>query len=169
MRNRFMLALMLAALAGSHAARATQPAARPAPALVVDGDVTKPLSLTSAALKSLPRTKVEVKTAKGTMNVYEGVLVGELLKGAGVPLGQMRGGVVASYAIASAADGYQAVFALAELDPAFTSNDIIVADVVDGKPLSERDGPLRLVAPKDLMASRSVRLLRRLQIVRLQK
>jgi DMSO/TMAO reductase YedYZ molybdopterin-dependent catalytic subunit len=160
---------MLAAAAGSHAAWAAQPAARPAPALVVDGDVTKPLSLTSAELKSLPRTKVEVKTAKGTSNVYEGVLVGELLKTAGVPLGQMRAGVVSSYAIASAADGYQAVFAVAELDPAFTTSDVIVADVVDGKPLSERDGPLRLVAPKDLMASRSVRMLRRIQIVRLAK
>jgi hypothetical protein len=112
---------------------------------------------------------VEVKTGKGTINVYEGVLVGELLKVAGVPLGQMRGGVVASYAVASAADGYQAVFAVAELDPAFTSSGVIVADVADGKPLSERDGPLRLVAPKDLMASRSVRMLRRIQIVRLAK
>jgi hypothetical protein len=169
MRNRFVLALMLAASAGLYAAATAQPAARPAPALVVDGDVTKPLSLTAAEWKSLPRTKVEVKTGKGTINVYEGVLVGELLKVAGVPLGQMRGGVVASYAVASAADGYQAVFAVAELDPAFTSSGVIVADVADGKPLSERDGPLRLVAPKDLMASRSVRMLRRIQIVRLAK
>ncbi len=168
MHNRFVLALMLTAWAGSLGASATQPAAGSA-ALVVDGDVTKPLSLTSAELKALPRTKVEVKTENGTINVYEGVLAGELLKIAGLPLGQMRGGVVASYAIASAADGYQAVFAVAELDPGFTSSTVIVADIVDGKPLPERQGPLRLVAPKDLMGSRSVRGLRRLQIVRLPK
>jgi DMSO/TMAO reductase YedYZ molybdopterin-dependent catalytic subunit len=168
MRNRFVLALALTALAGSYAAGAPQPSPG-SPALVVDGDVTKPLSLTAAELKSFPRTKVEVKTEKGTINVYEGVLVGELLKRAGLALGQMRGGVVASYAIASAADGYQAVFAVAELDPAFTGSDVIVADSVDGKPLSARDGPLRLVPPKDLMASRSVRTLRRIQIVRLTK
>jgi DMSO/TMAO reductase YedYZ molybdopterin-dependent catalytic subunit len=169
MRTRFVVALLLAVSAGSHAARAAQPAARPVPVLIVDGDVTKPLSLLSADLKSLPLVKVEAKAAKGTSNVYEGVLVGELLKAAGVPLGQMRAGVVSSYAVASAADGYQAVFAVAELDPAFTSSDVIVADAVDGKPLSERDGPLRLVAPKDLMASRSVRSLRRIQVVRLAK
>jgi DMSO/TMAO reductase YedYZ molybdopterin-dependent catalytic subunit len=166
--NRFVLALVLTAWAGAHGASATQPAAGSA-ALVVAGDVAKPLSLTSAELKALPRTKVEVKAENGTTNLYEGVLAGELLKMAGLPLGQMRGGVVASYAIASAADGYQAVFAVAELDPGFTSSDVIVADVVDGQPLSERQGPLRLVAPKDLMGSRSVRMLRRIQIVRLSK
>jgi DMSO/TMAO reductase YedYZ molybdopterin-dependent catalytic subunit len=101
--------------------------------------------------------------------VYEGVLASELLKMAGMPLGQMRGGVVSSYAIASAADGYPAVFAVAELDPGFTSSNVIIVDVVDGKPLPERQGPLRLVAPKDLMGSRSVRMLRRIQIVRLAK
>ena len=55
-RNRFVLALMLTTWAGSHGASATQPAAGSA-ALVVDGDVTKPLSLTSAELKALPRTR----------------------------------------------------------------------------------------------------------------
>ena len=169
MRNRLAPALMLVALVGSHVTGTTQPTTLSGPALVVDGDVAKPLSLTSAELKALPRTKVEVKAENGTMNVYEGVLAGELLKLAGVPLGQMRGGVVASYAVASAVDGYQAVFAVAELDPGFTSSNVIVADVVDGKPLSDRQGPLRLVAPKDLIASRSVRMLRRIQIVQLTK
>ena len=170
MRTRFVLAAALTAWAGSQSGMAMQPAATGSQAvLVVDGDVAKPLSLSLAALKSLPRTKVEVKAENGTINVYEGVLAAELLKVAGLPLGQMRGGVVASYAIASGTDGYQAVFAVAELDPGFTSSDVIVADVVDGKPISERQGPLRLVAPKDLMGSRSVRMLRRIQIVRLPK
>ena len=168
MRHRLFLIMMLAAWAGTHSVSAMQPAANSA-ALIVDGDVTKPLSLTTAEFKSLPRTKVEVKSEKGTVNVYEGVLASELLKIAGVPLGQMRSGVVASYAIASAADGYQAVFSVAELDPGFTASQVIVADTVDGKPLPDRQGPLRLVAPQDLMGSRSVRTLRRIQIVRLAK
>jgi len=163
-----ILILMLTAWAGTHGVSAMQAAAGSA-ALVVDGDVTKPLSLTAAEFKSLPRTKVEVKGENGTVNVYEGVLASELLKIAGVPLGQMRGGVVASYAIASAVDGYQAVFSVAELDPGFTTSNVIVADMVDGKPLPERQGPLRLVAPEDLMGSRAVRMLRRIQIVRLAK
>ena len=127
MRNRLVLVLVLTAWAGSHGVSAMQ-AAGGAAALVVDGDVTKPLALTAAELKMLPRSKVEVKAENGTVNVYEGVLASDLLKMAGVPLGQMRSGVVASYAIASAGDGYQAVFAVAELDPAFTKSDVIVAD-----------------------------------------
>ena len=128
------------------------------------------VSLAPADLKSLPRTRVEVKTEDGTTNVYEGVLVGELLKRAGVPLGaELRGNAVASYVVASASDGYQVVFSLAELDPAFTSNDIIVADTIDGKPLFAYQGPLRIVAPKDSRAARSIRMLEKLEVVRLRK
>jgi hypothetical protein len=49
------------------------------------------------------------------------------------------------------------VFSLAELDPGFTSNDIIVADTIDGKPLFEYQGPLRIVAPHDKRGARSIR------------
>ena len=101
---------------------------------------------------------------------YEGVLVGEILKRAGAPLGaDMRGPAVATYVLASAPDGFQVVFSLAELDPAFTSNDIIVADTVDGKPLEASQGPLRIIAPKDSRRSRSIRMLQRLEVVRLRK
>lgn len=146
---------------------ATAPAA--ASTLTVSGDVATPLSLTPADLKTLPRKKVEVKTEDGTVNVYEGVLVGELLRMAGVPLGgQLRGNMVSSYVLASASDGYQALFAIAELDPAFTAEDILVADTIDGKPLFAYQGPLRLVAPKDLRGARSVRMLQTLEVVRLR-
>jgi hypothetical protein len=98
------------------------------------------------------------------------VLVGELLKTASAPLGaDLRGNAVASYVIASASDGYQVVFSLAELDPAFTSNDIIVADTIDGKPLFAYQGPFRIVAPKDLRGARSIRMLQRIEVVRLRK
>ncbi len=149
--------------------RAQTPTAAPA-MLTIAGDVTKPLSFTPAEFKALPRKKVEVKTEDGTVNVYEGVLAGDLLKLAGVPLGgQMHGNMVASYVLASASDGYQALFAIAELDPAFTAEDILVADTVDGKPLFDYQGPFRLVAPKDLRGARSVRMLQKLEVVRLRK
>ena len=70
---------------------------------------------------------------------------------------ELRGNAIASYVVASATDGYQVVFSLAELDPGFTSNDIIVADTIDGKPLFAYQGPLRIVAPKDARAARSIR------------
>jgi DMSO/TMAO reductase YedYZ molybdopterin-dependent catalytic subunit len=147
----------------------TEGAAQGTP-LVVDGDVARPLSLTPADLKSLPRARIEVKAEKGITNIYQGVLASELLKSAGMALGaHTKGGAVAAYVVATAADGYQAVFSIAELDPAFMASEVMVADTVDGKPLADRQGPLRLVAPKDLHGSRSVRMLQRLQVVRLRK
>src|SRR5262245_57129572 len=148
----------------------TPPSSSAAAALAVNGDVGATLSLTPSDLKSMPRTHVEVKEEDGHTSSYEGVLVGEILKRAGVPLGgQLRGDAVATYVVASATDGYQVVFSIGELDPGLTGNDIIVADTVDGKPLFEYQGPLRIVAPKDTRGARSVRMLTRLEVVRLKK
>jgi DMSO/TMAO reductase YedYZ molybdopterin-dependent catalytic subunit len=89
---------------------------------------------------------------------------------AGVTLGEkLRGKELATYVVASATDGYQVVFSLAELDPAFIANDVIVADTVDGQPIPRDPGPLRLVVPKESRAARSVRMLERLAVVRLRK
>jgi DMSO/TMAO reductase YedYZ molybdopterin-dependent catalytic subunit len=180
------MAIVAAGSTGAQAPSAQAPSAPPAPAapsaqsasaaaastantLVVGGDVATPLSLTTAEIKAMPRTKVEVKD-EGRTVVYEGVLVGEILTRAGAPLGAaLRGDAIASYVLARAADGYQVVFSLAELDPAFTSNDIIVADTIDGKPLFAYQGALRIVAPKDARGARSIRMLQRLEVVRLKK
>jgi DMSO/TMAO reductase YedYZ molybdopterin-dependent catalytic subunit len=146
---------------------AAQPAARPSePALSVTGAVNTRLSLSLADLKGLPRKTVQVKADDGTSRTWEGVPASELLKQAGVVLGQMRGNGLVSYVLASASDGYQVVFSVGEIDPAFGSSDIIVADALDGQPLSAEQGPLRLVVPKDVRNSRSLRQLRRLEIVR---
>jgi DMSO/TMAO reductase YedYZ molybdopterin-dependent catalytic subunit len=138
-------------------------------ALAVAGDVPTPLMLSATDLKALPRTKVEV-TDEGRVVTYEGVLVGEILKKAGVALGaDLRGDAVATYVTASAADGYRVVFSLPELDNGFTSNDILVADTIDGQPLFAYQGPWRIVAPKDLRGARSIRMLERLEVVRLRR
>jgi DMSO/TMAO reductase YedYZ molybdopterin-dependent catalytic subunit len=137
--------------------------------LVVGGDVTQPLTLKPSDLKSMPRTKVTV-SEQGKEIGYEGVLVGELLKRAGAPVGRdLSGKAVATYVQASAKDGYVVVFSLAELDPGFTSNDIIVADTIDGKPLFDYQGPLRIVAPHDKRGARSIRMLQKIEVVRLAK
>ena len=165
------IVLALAGAVATHAVRlrAAQNETTGTALLTVAGDVKNPLSLTMADLKAMPRTRTEVKEDSRTV-VYEGVLVGEILKRAGAPVGpDLRGGAVASYVVASASDGYRAVFSLAELDPGITSNDIVVADTVDGKSLFAYQGPLRIVAPKDSRAARSVRMLQRLDVVRLAK
>jgi hypothetical protein len=138
--------------------------------IAIAGDVTQAMTISLADLKTMPRTTVTIEEEDGKQTHYEGVLLGELLRRAGAPVGRdlMQNGV-ASYVKAIARDGFQAVFSLAELDPSFTSNDIIVADSVEGKPLVDSQGPLRIIAPKDKRGSRRVRMLERVEVVRLVK
>jgi hypothetical protein len=151
------------------AAQVPAPAAPP-PTLKIGGDVRTALALSPAELKAMPRTTVEVKDEDGRVVKYEGVLVGELLRRAGATLGtEMRGNAVTTYVLASASDGYQVLFSLAELDPAMTGSEIIVADTIDGKPLFGYQGPLRIVSPKDARPARSIRMLQGLDVVRLKK
>ena len=98
------------------------------------------------------------------------MLVGEILKRAGATLGgDLRGNALTTYVLATAGDGYQALFSLAELDPAFGGSQVIVADTIDGKPLFAYQGPFRIVSPRDTRGARSIRMLQRLEVVRLKK
>jgi DMSO/TMAO reductase YedYZ molybdopterin-dependent catalytic subunit len=161
---------LMSSLAAVGPARAQETATTASDAtLVVSGDVTQPLTIKPADLKAMPRTTVTVSDEGRQIN-YEGVLVGELLKRAGAPVGRdLSGKAVATYVRVSAKDGYQVVFSLAELDPGFTPNDIIVADTIDGKPLFDYQGPFRIVAPHDKRGARSIRMLQRIEVVRLVK
>jgi DMSO/TMAO reductase YedYZ molybdopterin-dependent catalytic subunit len=143
-------------------------AQQPAPSIQVTGAVEQPLTLTADDLAKMPRATVKVTGEKDV--VYEGVLVHEILKRAGVPAGEaLRGRALTSYVIAEAQDGYQVVFSLAELDPSFVDNEILLADTADGKPLSGAQGRFRLIVPKDKPGARAVRMLTKLEVVQLRK
>jgi DMSO/TMAO reductase YedYZ molybdopterin-dependent catalytic subunit len=138
-------------------------------ALTIDGDIPQPLTLTKADLAKMPRTTVTLSD-QGTDTVYEGVLLYDVLKRAGAPLDkQLMGKALATYVLAEARDGYQVVYALAEIDPAFTDNQILVADTANGKPLFQYQGPFRLVLPHEKKGARSIRMLEKLTVVRLRK
>jgi hypothetical protein len=169
-RSRPYAACVLLLCGSTLASAQATPQGTAAPTLSIAGDVRTPISITPAELKAMPRTGAEVKDEDGRTVKYEGVLVGELLKRAGATLGgEMRGNAMTTYVLASASDGYQVLFSLAELDPAFTGSDIIVADTIDGKPLFAYQGPFRIVSPRDARSSRSIRMLQRLDVVRLKK
>ena len=65
-----------------------------------------------------------------------------------------------------AADGYRAVFALPELDSAFTGGLVLLADRVDGRPLPAGVGPLRLVVPDERRHGRWVRQVIAVRVLR---
>ena len=136
--------------------------------LTIDGDVEHPLSVSLNDLASLPRRTVRVKNEhSGQEEVYQGVLLAELLKRAGVPQDQqMRGEALTTCVRAQGADGYSVVFSLPELDSSIQDSDVLVADTINGQPLSDRLGPLRLVASHDKRAARWVRMLRSVTVIR---
>ncbi len=138
--------------------------------LVVVVETAKPMILKPGDLATMPRTSVTVKQPDGRGVTHQGVLMAELLKRAGAPLGKaLRGDAMASYVVATATDGYRVLFSLAELDPEFTGSEIIVADRTNGQPLLADQGPIRIVVPKDLAGARSIRMLERIEVVRLAK
>jgi len=144
-----------------------QAAAGPAATLTVTGAVHDSLALTIDALAKLPRMTVTVHEG-GTDVKYDGVLLAELMKRAGAPSGAtLRGKALASYLLAEGQDAYRVVFALAECDPDFSDNPILVADTRDGHPLVDPQGPFRLIAPRDKRPARSVRMLAKLTVVQL--
>lgn len=138
-------------------------------ALTIGGDVPRPLTVGVADLRAMPRTTITV-IQEGRRAVYEGVALAELLGRAGAPLGKALSGPALALAIlATAADGYQVTFALADADAATTAGDLLVADTMDGLPLPVSAGPMRLVAPHDSRPARSVRMLERIDVVRVRR
>jgi hypothetical protein len=131
--------------------------------------VKQALALTADDLSRMPRASVKT-TNNAIQTVYEGVWLHEVLKRAGVPQGAaLRGKALTSYVLAEAQDGYQVLFSLGELDPAFIDNEFLLADTANGQPLFGAQGRFRLVAPKDRQGSRSVRMLNKLEVVQLRK
>jgi len=134
--------------------------------LKIGGAVSTPLTLTIADLKKMPRTSLHVENSHDkTSEVYEGVLLAELLHRAGAPHGeQIRGPVMTTYVIAEATDGYRVLFALAELDADFMNSEVLVADTLGGAPIHAKRGPIRLVAPHDKRPARWVRMLKSISV-----
>jgi len=135
----------------------------------VSGAVTQPVALSLQDLSAMPRTKVTAKEHNSTAT-HEGVTLTAILQKAGAPMGKLlRGEAMASYVVVTAHDGYRVVFALPELDPDFTdaSQQIILADTVDGKPLSDKQGPVRIVVPQEKKGARWIRMVETIEVVNL--
>jgi DMSO/TMAO reductase YedYZ molybdopterin-dependent catalytic subunit len=135
--------------------------------LAIGGDVATPLSLSVADLGGFPRKTITVMNEHtGKEETYQGVPVAELLKRAGVAQGSaLRGAALATYIVAEGEDGYRVVFSLAELDSGIQDADVLVADTMDGGPIHDKLGPLRLIAPHEKRPARWVRMLRSVTVV----
>jgi len=101
---------------------------------------------------------VRAKDHNGKESVFEGIALVELLKLSGVQFGEaLRGKKLQEFLVVEAADGYRAVFALPELDPAFNNRTIILADRRDGVKLADKEGPWQIIVPGEKRQARWVR------------
>ncbi len=137
------------------------------PFFTVEGEVLRPLKLTEEDLAmSFDEIILKTKGMDSQELTFKGVLLAAILDSAGVTLGRdLRGENLVKYILVSAADGYEVIFSLPEIDPEFTDESVILAYQVNGKPLAPGEGPFRIIASGDKRAARWVREVTRIKIV----
>lgn len=128
--------------------------APPEPLKITFGD--KSATWTMAALAALPHVTVSVynEHAKAS-ETYSGVPLIALL----APLGMSehpRGKDLRLYVVAEGADLYEVVYSSGEITPEENNSTVIVADLENGKPLTD-DGPLKLIGSNEKRPARWVR------------
>jgi len=104
----------------------TTPSTTARDTLLVGSLAHEPLRMTLPELQAMPHITVTVHNSH--TNVYEtysGVRLADLLSKVGAPLGsELHGKALANYIVATGADGYPSVLALAEVDPSFHPGDV---------------------------------------------
>jgi hypothetical protein len=132
------------------------------PLKIAFGD--KSMEWTPATLAALPHQTVTVYNVHAKANqTYTGVPLFGLLTQLGIPT-MPHGKDLRLFLVAEGADGYQAVYSLAEVNPDLRDTAVLVADTLDGKPLLE-SGPMQLVATGDKRPARWVRNLVRIRVL----
>jgi DMSO/TMAO reductase YedYZ molybdopterin-dependent catalytic subunit len=128
------------------------------PVITVEGEVVKKLKLTTNDISKFPQTEVIATDKDGGEHRFRGTLLSVILDSAGVSLGkQLRGENLMKYVLIKAADSYQVVYSLPEIDPEFTSHQVVLATHIDGGPLPKGEGPFRLITPQDKRPTRWIR------------
>ena len=113
-------------------------------------------TLTAAQIAALPHAHVILDRDGRTVD-YSGPLVGDLLRDVDAPMGvRLHGSGVNDVVMVTAADKFRVVLSLAEVDPSFHRGaKVILADRADGKPLTGKEAPYRLMIDGDLRPARS--------------
>lgn len=111
----------------------------------LEGEFEKQLSISRTDLEKLPPVEIKAKDKEGREQVYKGVNLFNVLQTAGIPATSKS---FLSYIQVTGKDNYKVIFTLTELDPVFTSQQIVLAI----EPAS-----FRIVVPNDKKHARWVR------------
>lgn len=169
LRPSLAAALAAVVLAGAGLAQAQPPspvaaAAAPAKTTVIVGPTGESVVVTPQVLADLDRAQATMVN-HGQSHTYEGVRLTELLRMVDAPTGaRLHASADRDYLVVTGADGFRAVFSLAETDPSVQRHAVILADRMDGAPLSPHDAPYRLVVDGDQKPARSVYAVTRIEV-----
>jgi hypothetical protein len=163
-------------LAANPAASTPTPNPAATSTLQIAGDLPRTGTLTQKELEQLGPTTAHWKEHGADHDVV-GVPLDKVLAHFGFEPGPMGKDTPKSekrrgwkmVVVASAPDGFQAVFSCAELTESMGPSRVLVVWSVDGKPLPEDTGPFRLVALTDQEPSRSLYHLARIDVVDMRK
>jgi DMSO/TMAO reductase YedYZ molybdopterin-dependent catalytic subunit len=134
--------------------------------LSISGEVAAPLTLKKEDFAGFKSVKHKTQDRDGKEHEFGGAALIEILEKAGAVTGsKLRGEHLAKLVLIKAADGYEAVYSLPEIDPEFTDQVIIVAIEKDGQPLPNGEGPFRIIAPNDKKQARWVREVREIKVL----
>lgn len=140
--------------------------AQSASSVSVSGEVLTPLVLKKEDLVAYKQLSHKTKDKEGKEHEYKGVELVEVLEKAGVTLGgKLRGENLVKVVVVQAADGYEVVYSLPELDPEFSNNVVLLVAEKDGGPLPPGEGAFRLIAPQDKKQARWIREVRSIKVV----
>lgn len=109
----------------------------------VTGEVRRTLSLSVEDLRALAKRR-----GPAASGGYGGIRLADLLLEADITQ-DARHALRRSYVVATASDGYQAVFSWGELFNTSIGRDVLVAFERDGSPLREGEGRIALVSLAD--------------------
>ncbi len=106
--------------------------------LTIQESAGKMLTLNAGEILALPhKTIVVVNGHSKASETYSGVQLSALLAKAGVPQGEnVRGALFMNGIVAEGTDGYRVLYSVGEIDPALHTGDVLVADAMNGKPLT---------------------------------
>lgn len=142
---------------------AAAPDAGAASVLKLEGASAKAGALSVSELKGLGAVTVDWSDKKGAHKVT-GVRLDRLLPSLGFfedpkvdkPDPKLKHRELRAAVVATGADGYTAVFSVAEVQEALGTTNVLVVWEVDGKPLPADLGPLRLMVLTDKRQTRSL-------------
>lgn len=136
------------------------------PGITISGEVDTSLVFHASDMPKYKSTAVVRKDRDGKDHIYSGVKISDLLSKAGVTMGKdLRAENLTKYALVEASDGYQVIFALAELDQEFTDRVIILATEMDHKALPIADGPFRIIVQDEKKPARCIKQVTSIRIL----